>query len=158
MSAATPKPRISSNGVHLIGTLRGHREAVGSVAWSPDGGLLATSSRDATVRIWDSASHRHVHTITAHAVEVRAAAFDPDGRVLATGSDDGVVNLWQVGSWKLLETLDLSDDLLGCNWLAFRPGQDVLAYGGMESAGFIDIASGKIRHRLQQASNRPATS
>src|SRR5215831_973831 len=137
-------------GVELIDTLRGHGKAVGEVAWSPDGSLLVTTSADATVRVWDGASHRHLHTITAHKEGLRAAAFDPHGQVLATGSEDGIVKLWQVGSWKLLKTLDFSDALKACNSLAFSPHQDVLAYGGDRSAALIDIASEEIRHRLQE--------
>ena len=148
MTAAPLEPGIAPAGVRLIGTLRGHRDAVGEVAWSPDGSLLATTSRDATVRIWDAASHHHLHTITAHMSGIRAAAFDRYGQVLATGSEDGIVNLWRVGSWKLLKTLDLSAELSACNSLAFSPGQDFLAYGGDRSAALIDMTSGKIRHRL----------
>ena len=100
------------------------------------------------MRIWDSASHRPLRTITAHKGGIRAAVFDRHGRVLATGSDDGIVNLWQVGSWDLLKTLDFSGDLSICLSLAFGPGQDVLGYGGDRSSALIDIANGKIRHLL----------
>jgi GTPase SAR1 family protein len=149
-SANAESPEPVPDGVRLVGTLRGHGDAVGDIAWSPDGGLLATTSADTTVCIWDGISYRHLHTITAHKGGVRGAAFDRYGRILATGDVDGIVNLWQVGSWKWLKTLDLSKDLTRIQSLAFGPDQDVLACGGHRLATLIDIASGKIRHRLHE--------
>jgi len=149
MNAASPAPETAPSGVRLIGTLRGHRDAVGAVVWSPDGSLLATSSKDGTVRIWDGASHRHLHTITAHEGGIRAAVFDQLGRVLATGGQDGTVKLWQVDGWKLLKTLAFSDGPSSFNSLAFSPSQDILACAGHgRKIVFIDIASGEIRHEI----------
>jgi len=149
MNAASPAPETAPSGVRLIGTLRGHRDAVGAVVWSPDGSLLATSSKDATVRIWDGASHRHLHTITAHEGGIRAAVFDQLGRVLATGGQDGTVKLWQVDGWKLLKTLAFSDGPSSFNSLEFSPSQDILACAGHgRKIVFIDIASGEIRHEI----------
>lgn len=150
MNAASPEPGVAPPWVRLIGTLRGHRDAVGDVAWSPDGSLLATASKDATAQIWDGASHARRHTVSAHKGGLRAVAFDRHGRILATGSDDGLINLWQVGSWECLKTLDLSADLSVCNSLAFSPRQDVLAYGGDRSAVLVDISTGKIRYQFRR--------
>src|SRR5262249_41792516 len=44
-------------------TLRGHLQGVASMGLSADGRLLATASRDGTVRLWDTAKGAHVATI-----------------------------------------------------------------------------------------------
>ena len=47
-------------------TLRGHNAAVYSVAWSPDGKRLATTSIDKTAKVWDAASGRELLTLRGH--------------------------------------------------------------------------------------------
>lgn len=43
----------AQHGTELL-VLRGHEDAVGGVAWSPDGQRLATASHDRTARVWDT--------------------------------------------------------------------------------------------------------
>src|SRR5262245_48517320 len=47
-------------------TLRGHRSDVKSVAFGPNGRLLASGSQDKTVRVWDIASGKEIYTLQGH--------------------------------------------------------------------------------------------
>jgi WD40 repeat protein len=79
--------------------LTGHTDPVYGVAFSPDGKLLATTSRDRTVRLWDVASGQpHGQPLTGHTDTVVGVAFSPDGKLLATTSWDRTVRLWDVAS------------------------------------------------------------
>jgi len=69
-----------------VAVLRGHRARIYSVAFSPDGSLLATASRDHDARIWDVATGESILRLP-HNSAVRDAELSPDGRwvVIASG-------------------------------------------------------------------------
>ena len=66
------------------------------MAFSPDGLLLASSSDDKTVQLWDPATGEHQRTLRGHTKAVLGVAFSPDGRLLASSSDDKTVRLWDL--------------------------------------------------------------
>ena len=71
---------------------------VTSVAFSPNGKLLASGGLDGTVRVWNPATGQPVGApIQAGAQNgVVTVAFSPDGKLLASAGGDGTVTLWQV--------------------------------------------------------------
>ena len=102
---APQPPPASVPPSHLDRTLTGHTGSVCGVAFSPDGRLLATTSDDATARVWDPATGDCLRTLTGHTGSVRGVAFSPDGRLLATTSDDATARVWDPATGDCLRTL-----------------------------------------------------
>ena len=75
----------------------GHSSAVVSVAFSPDGKLLASGGADNIVKLWEVATRRVLRTFTGQPKPIDSVAFSPDGKLLASASGlDKTVKLWDV--------------------------------------------------------------
>ena len=75
---------------------QGHSQPVLAVAVSKDGKLLATGSKDLTIKVWDIAGKKELHHLSGHFVSVTALAFSPDGKRLASVSNDRTLRLWDL--------------------------------------------------------------
>jgi WD40 repeat protein len=86
--------------------------SVYSVAYSPDGGLLAAGVQEGNTLIWDTASGELVRTLTGHTALVSRLAFSPDGKRLASGASDNTVKLWDVTTGEELTTMYVQSGVL----------------------------------------------
>jgi serine/threonine protein kinase len=114
-----------------VATLRGHRDSVISVSFSPDGKFLASGSLDKTVKVWEVGSWREVATLRGHGGAVFSVSFSPDGNFLASGSEDKTVKVWELVSWWEVATLRGHGD--GVTSVAFSPDGKFLASGSRDA-------------------------
>ena len=107
--------------------LTSHRGNVNAVAHSPARRLLASSSRDRTIKLTDVADPHHpreLSTLTAHTDNVAHVAFNSDGAVLASAGWDRTARLWDSTTGTLLATLPHTDVV---NAVAFSRDNRILA-------------------------------
>jgi len=112
----------------------GEGEPVRSLAFSPDGAVLAAaggSTEDFAIPVWEAANGRPIGTLGGHTGIVWDLAFSPDGQMLASVSSDGTA---QVRDWRngdILKTLNFPGEVVS---VRFSPDGQRLAVGGVDEA------------------------
>jgi WD40 repeat protein len=110
-----------------LSRFKGHAWGITSLAYSPDGTLLATAGVGRTARVWDIAARKVRWTLGEQSDGVRGVAFTPDGRRLATSSAHAL-KLWDMTTG--MEVLGIPG---ACTAVAFSPdGQRLATITGKE--------------------------
>lgn len=123
-----------------------------SVAFSPDGRLLAASTAGRDIFLWNAGSGAQVARLDGHESQVGGIAFSPDGKLLASASDDRTLRLWDVASGEQVARLDAPAQLWS---VAFSPDGRRVATGSEDrSIALWDVASGREATRFQAHESR----
>lgn len=134
--------QVKGHSLIKVGRLTGHIMQVTSIAFSPDGVLLASGSGDGDIKIWRFKDGSLIHTLKGHNDWISTIAFSPNGQILVSGSSDGIIKLWRVKDGNLIQTLKPHK---GKVCVSFSPNSRFLASGGEDGAiRFWKIIDGKI--------------
>lgn len=131
--------------IHELG---GHAGAISSSAWRADGGVLATSSFDKTIKLWDPHSRMELRTLAGHADMVLAIALDVDGKQLLSGGRDKQVKLWNLTAGepaRVLPALPADAAVLRLS----PDGQKLLAGCADGVLRWIDLAGGNVEREAK---------
>ncbi|RCJ24189.1 hypothetical protein A6S26_19375 [Nostoc sp. ATCC 43529] len=122
--------------------------SISSVAFSPEGKLLATGDVDGKTQLWQVADGKSLLTLLGHNSPVWSVAFSPDGQTLASGSDDQTVKLWNIHDGKCLKTLQGHTSRVRS--VTFSPDNQTLASASEDrTVKLWDLRNGKCLKTLQ---------
>ncbi len=152
-------------------TIADHEEGFCSLAYRPDGQMLATGGGEPlkviqvpkgkwhppegdgrTIRLWEPATGRELRSLCGHVGSVYALAFSPEGTRLASAGFDRVIRIWDPDSGRVLATLEGHSGAVFA--LAFSPDGLQLASAGFDRVIRIwDLASGRPIQKLAGHTN-----
>jgi WD40 repeat protein len=119
-----------------------------SLAFNPDGTLLATSDPKGEIRLWQVSDGKQLMTYKGHTSWVRSVTFSPDGQTLASGSEDQTIRLWDVYSGECIKRWQGNS-----SWVvsvAFSPDGQTLASGNNDhTVKLWDVSTGECFKTLQ---------
>ncbi|NJO14411.1 MAG: WD40 repeat domain-containing protein [Thioploca sp.] len=131
---------------HLLNTLRGHKKTVYSVDFSPDGKILASGSRDNTVKLWNMETKQEISTLQGHGNSVFSVAISPQGNILASGSKDRTIKLWDLNTNQVIRTWRHKD---GVRVVTFSHDGRILASGSYDGTIKLwEVKSGRLLNTI----------
>ena len=133
--------------------LQGHTDNIMWLGASPDGKLLATSSWDCTVKIWDLQDGSLLKTLKGTREQNWSGSWSPDGKLVAVGSGDNTVRVWDVFSGDMVHTFGEEGDMFS-GWvrgLNFEPshGRSLVASASGGTVRVFDLGSGECTNLYQ---------
>ena len=134
-------------------TFRGHVSVVKSVAWSPDGGRVASGGGGRLIRLWDSTTGQEIASMRSNEF-ILSLAWSPDGSRLASGSLQNRVRIWDANTCEEIHCLNGHAYSVACvTW--DREGRYLASEGGDYELKIWDTNTGLEARTLQGSSVNP---
>lgn len=132
--------------------LKAFKAAVTSVAFSRQGDVLITTSKNAT--LWKALSGKKIGSLDAHVGGVSSADFSPNGELVATVDGDGHARLWSTATGRLVKKIAATKDRAP-SWRArltgvdFSPDGNTVLITGPRAPKLWNIRSGELERELK---------
>src|SRR5262249_48199374 len=120
-----------------------HKDRIAGMEVSNDGKLLATASRDNTVKLWDTSTWRELRQLPGAGEVPYGLALSPHGKRVAIASD--IIHVYSAADGKQLAELDTVAKYV--NGIKFTvDGARLLSFAGpnSEEARLWDVETGKV--------------
>ncbi|KAM0938311.1 putative transcription factor WD40-like family [Dioscorea sansibarensis] len=156
----------------LLDVLSGHEGPVHGLMFSPTNAVLASSSWDKTVRLWDVFDGKGAVETFRHLHDVLTVVYRPDGKQIACSTLDGQIHFWDPIDGLLMYTIEGRRDIAGGRLMTDRrsaansssgkyfttlcysaDGSYILAGGNSKYVCMYDIAEQVLIRRFQITRN-----
>jgi WD40 repeat protein len=130
----------------------GHQARIGTVAFHPQGQLIATGGQDGLVEIWNLESGECVATLATATNNVMSVSFSSDGRFLAS-SCHFTIQVWNVSTQQCLQTLNGHSNTVSAVMFQVVPfhdaGEVLVSASYDETIRFWDVKTGECLRSLR---------
>jgi WD40 repeat protein len=130
-----------SNRIQIAPAQEGHPDAVVSIAFGPEEGILISAGEDGTAHLWELGCGRTVHRFKGASGTLTSIALSPDGSRLACGDSTQAISVWEVRSGNLIQTLKGHQDDVAA--LGFSTDGTSLVSGGFDANLIVWELQGK---------------
>jgi len=117
-----------------------HAGLVVSLAFTPDGKIVASGGTDRKIKIWDVRSGTQLRDLAPLEGPVYSLSFSPDGNVLASGVHHHKIILWSTATWTPVCVLKHE---FSVNGLSYTPDGKAIASGTSGGTVRLWTADGK---------------
>lgn len=133
---------------HQVPTVFEHKNTVWSLAFSPNSQVLASSSGDKTIKLWQLSNGELLRTIArAHLDVIWSVAISPDAQTLVSGSGDKTVKVWDLNTGELMRTLQGHTDTVRSVAIS-ADGQTIVSGSGDKTVKVWDSNTGELLRTL----------
>ncbi|MDB6134885.1 MAG: repeat-containing protein [Verrucomicrobiales bacterium] len=122
----------------LLATMKKHTDWVTSLAFSPDGVLLATGDRNGGLYVWEAGTGNEFYNLRDHEKRIAALAWRADSNLLAAGSEDGNITWWEMQNGTQVKKIGSHGGVLA---LGFAPDGRMVS-GGRDGHARVWDANG----------------
>ena len=161
--------RVHATGELLDNSIEAHTRRITGIAFSPDGRILATSSDDLIIMLWDVATGQQIgQRLQGHGGAVGFITFSPDSTILASGGSseylaggriEGQVILWDVATGRQIGSPLTPDGGYTVRALDFdAEGRRLVSGSDLGVVVVWDVDVGSWRERACRVANRNLTS
>ncbi|KAK1311629.1 hypothetical protein QJS10_CPA07g00836 [Acorus calamus] len=140
----------------LLDVLSGHEGPVHGLMFSPTNAILASSSWDKTIKLWDVFEGKGAVETFPHSHDVLTVVYRPDGKQLACSTLDGQIHFWDPLDGVLMYTIEGRRDIAGKCFTTLcysADGSYILAGGSSKYICMYDVADQVLLRRFQITHN-----
>ena len=118
-----------------------------SLAFSPDGRILAAANYDSTVRLWETVAWKPLPTLRGHTRPISQIVFSREGAYLASAGVDGLVKVWNPRTGELIRTITVDSEAVAA--LSFSQDGKLLATAGKDPCIRLwNVGTGELTNML----------